>query len=94
MAQSRRSSASGRQRIPEWKAIDSPPLVRQCEVFFDAVADGQLVAHLAFDPILHASQRTHFLQSAAEAAHNQIPQILQQIYETGRAVVHAEHRET
>ena len=76
------------------KLLIPPPLVRQCEVFFDAVTDGQQVAHLAFDPRLHSSQRTHFSQSAAEIAYKQIPQMLQQIYDTGRAVVHGEYSAT
>jgi hypothetical protein len=68
----------------------SPALVRQCEEFFNAVFEGQLAADLAREPALHSSQRAHFWTSAAEVAHQQVPKILQQIYDAARAVIHVQ----
>ncbi len=72
------------------KLLISPVLVQQCEDFFDAVFEGRMAADLAREQTFHSTQRTHFSKSAAEVAYKQVPKILLQIYDTGRAVIHGE----
>jgi hypothetical protein len=74
------------------KLFIPPELVQKCEQFFDAMFEGRLAADLAREVAFHPTQQVHFSKEAAEVAFKQLPSILQQIYDTGRAVIHDEAR--
>jgi hypothetical protein len=74
------------------KLLIPSELVQKCEQFFSAMFEGRLAADLAREVAFHPTQQIQFTKEAAEVAFKQLPSILQQIYDTGRAVIHGEAR--
>jgi hypothetical protein len=65
-------------------------LVQLCEGFFDAVSKGQRDFEWSLHSMIDPIRQTEFWKAAAAVAHEQVPKILEQIDDAGRAVVRGE----
>lgn len=65
-------------------------LVKKCEMFFDVVFEGQRNFAVAHIPNLGSDYSAEYWKKAAEIAHQQVPQILQEIEKAARAIIHGE----
>ena len=65
-------------------------LVHQCDTFFSTVYDGQRDFAFAVDPMVNPQARTTFIDSANNIAHRQVPEILKQIEDAARTLIHGD----
>jgi hypothetical protein len=67
-------------------------LAQRCDTFFQEVCSGQTTFSIGQDPIMSANPqgRADFLRSAGQVAHTKVPQILEEIEDAARKVIHGE----
>jgi hypothetical protein len=71
----------GRLLIPE-------TLGKQCDEFFKVVFEGRTDFAFAHHPMIDPGKQAEFWKSAATAAYEKVPKLLQQIEDAARAVIH------
>jgi hypothetical protein len=64
------------------------PLLEQCDTFFNAMLDGQINFGMANETIANPNDRAKFWNAAAGVAHQRVPNILRQIDEAARSLIH------
>jgi hypothetical protein len=69
-------------------------IVQHCETFFNAVSEGRRDFAYSLHPMIDPAKQTEFWRAAGAVAYQQVPNILDQIYNAARAVIHGEMQST
>jgi hypothetical protein len=81
---------AAREEFLNGRLFIPPALVQQFDGFFDAVFEGQRNFALAHHPMIDPARQAEFWDAAAAVAYQRVPEILGQIDDAARALIHGE----
>jgi hypothetical protein len=81
---------SAHDELLQGRLFIPPALVQKCDPFFEAVFEGWQDFSFAHDPMINPVQKSQFWTSAAKVARQDLTNLLQQIEDAARIVVHGE----